>query len=255
MKKTLRYFIEQNIKFRPFFFAFIRPQEAALFHQMISRMHHPILDVGCGDGFFAHTVFGSRFVDTGLDIPSSRMQQAAQTNAYKKIVSYDGVTMPFRAHTFKTIVSNCVFEHIPHIAKSIAEMHRILAPKGLLITSVMCDTWSRNLAGGKRLGNPYISWFNKVQEHNSLLSKKEWNALFRKSGFEIVESIDYLYQQAAQATEIHHFTSILSLLSYKLFGVWNLFPHASPKKIDEVEALIQNDIRSPSACFYVLRKK
>ena len=218
-------------------------------------MQHPVLDVGCGDGFFAKTVFGTRFVDVGLDVPTSRMQEAPKTKAYKKIITYDGVRMPFRANAFKTVVSNCVFEHIPHIEKSVAEMHRVLKPGGLLVTSVMCNSWNTNLAGGKKMGKGYIDWFNRVQDHNALLSKKQWTTLFKKTGFEIVESTDYLYQKAAQATELHHYTSLLSLFTYKLFGVWNLFPRASAQKVTAIETLIKNDTHSPSACFYVLRKK
>jgi ubiquinone/menaquinone biosynthesis C-methylase UbiE len=254
MKKSLRYFIEQNIKYRPSFFAYIRSQEASLFYKTIPKMQHPILDVGCGDGFFARTVFGTQCIDVGLDVPTSRMRQAPQTRAYKKLISYEGVQMPFQSNTFKTIISNCVFEHIPHIEKSVAEMERVLKPGGLLVTSVMCNSWNDNLAGGTILGKKYVDWFNKVQEHNSLLSKSQWTTVFKKAGFEIIEATDYLFQKSAQATERHHFTSLLSLCTYKLFGVWNLFPHASKKKIDAIETLIKSDTYSPSACFFVLKK-
>jgi ubiquinone/menaquinone biosynthesis C-methylase UbiE len=182
------------------------------------------------------------------------MLQAPATNIYKKIVEYDGVTIPFRAGTFGTIISNCVFEHIPHIEKSVREMYRVNKKNGLLMTTVMCSSWSNNLAGGKLFGKKYINWFNRFQQHNSLLSKKEWTSLFKKCGYEIVESIDYLYKTSAQKTEIYHFLSIFSLITYVLFKRWNLFPFASKNKIEEIEKIMKEDNKNPSACFFVLRK-
>lgn len=252
--KKLTKIIRQYLKFRPTFYAYLRPQEANLFYERIDKMKGPILDFGSGDGFFASTIFKKRFIDVGLDIAESRMQESPKTRMYKKLTTYDGITIPFSANTFGTIISNCVFEHIPHIEKSVQEMYRVTKKKGLLMTTVMCSTWSDNLLGGKLIGRPYINWFNSFQHHDSLLSKAEWTRLFRKSGYEIVEAVDYLYEKAAQKTELYHYLSFLSLVTYVLFKRWKLTPFVSEKKVREIERLFQDDSTKPSACFFVLRK-
>jgi ubiquinone/menaquinone biosynthesis C-methylase UbiE len=246
--------IKYYLKYRPGFYAYLRPQEAILFYNQINKMKGPILDFGSGDGFFASTIFSKNSIDVGLDVSSSRIGESPKTHIYKDLKIYDGVSIPFKKNTFRTIISNCVFEHIPHIEKSVQEMYRVQKKGGLLMTTVMCSSWNTNLLGGKIFGKGYVDWFNGFQQHNSLLSKKEWTALFKKCGYEVVESVDYLFERAAQKTELYHFLSVFSLLSYMLFKRWQLFPLAPKKKIIEIEKLIENDNKNPSACFFVLRK-
>jgi len=246
--------IQHYLAERPAFYAYLRPQEAMLFYERIGKMKGPILDFGCGDGFFASTIFKKKCIDVGLDLSSSRINESQRTKMYKKTKIYDGITIPFPSRTFGTLISNCVFEHIPHIEKSVQEMHRVTKKNGLLMTTVMCASWSNNLLGGRLFGKSYIDWFNRMQSHDSLLSKKEWVRLFKAAGFEIVEAVDYLFEKAAQKTETEHFLSTFSLFSYVLFKKWKLFPFVSKRKIREIEKLIAQDKKNPSACFFVLKK-
>lgn len=254
LKKTLDYFIAKNLKERPYFFSFIRSQEAMLFEKYIHYCKKVILDFGCGDGFFAESIFGKRAIDIGLDVPSSRMNIAKKNNVYKKIISYDGALIPLKTSSIDTVISNCVFEHIPHIDTSLTEMQRILKPGGHLITSVMCSSWNTNLGGGNLFGPRYIKWFNKIQEHNSLCSKKQWIELLNKSGFEIVESEDYLYENASKKVEIYHFLSLYSLLLYKITGNWTFGFTPRKTEVKAILNLIESDKKNPSACFFVLKK-
>jgi len=246
--------IQKYLTERPTFYAYLRPQEAILFYERISKMKGPILDFGSGDGFFASTIFKKKTIDVGLDLPSSRIAQSPKTKIYKKLKLYDGNIIPFKSNTFGTIISNCVFEHIPHIEKSVMELHRVNKKRGLLMTTVMCSSWSGNLSGGRIFGKKYINWFNSFQHHDSLLSKKQWEKLFKKCGYTVVEKIDYLYENASQKTEAYHFLSLFSLFSYLLFKRWQLIPFVSKRKIEEIEKIISEDRKNPSACFFVLRK-
>lgn len=252
---TLTSIIETYLRERPTFYAYLRPQEAMLFYDRIKKMKGPLLDFGCGDGFFAKTFLKKKSIDVGLDLASSRMAQAPATKIYKKLVEYDGISIPYRAGTFGTIISNCVFEHIPDIEKSVQELYRVNKKGGLLMTTVMCNSWSSNLVGAKLFGKIYSDWFNGFQQHNSLLSKKEWAKLFKKTGYEVVEAIDYLYEKAAHKTEVYHFLSLFSLLTYILLKRWQLVPFVSKKRIEEIQNLIQSDHKNPSACFFVLKKR
>jgi len=122
------------------------------------------------------------------------------------------------------------------------------------MTTVMCSSWSKNLWGRKLFGKKYVDWFNGIQHHDSLLSKKEWTSLFKKAGFEIVESIDYLYEEAAHKTELYHYLSIFSLFTYMIFKRWQLLPFVSNKRVAKIQSLIESDTKNPSACFFVLKK-
>ncbi len=252
--KNYRYFIQKYLENRPSFYAYIRPQEAFLFYERIHKMKGPILDFGCGDGFFASTIFKKRFIDIGLDLPSSRIKESIPTYMYKKLQVYDGTTIPFKSGTFRTIISNCVFEHVPNIKKSVTEMCRVTKKNGYLMTTVMCSPWSDNLCGGKLFGKAYIHLFNRIQHHDSLFSKKEWTTLFKKSGYEIVEAIDYLYELSSQKTELHHYSSIFSLITYTFFKRWNIGRKNLTQTTKKIEKLILEDTMKPSACFFVLKK-
>lgn len=254
-EKTIDYFIQENLKSRPYFYSFIRPQEAMLFEKYKRYCKKSILDFGCGDGFFAETIFGKNTIDIGLDVPTSRMKVAQKNNVYKKIISYEGTYIPLESSSIQSIISNCVFEHIPHIEMSLVEMSRILKPGGHLITSVMCSTWSENLSGRKFLGLPYVQWFNRMQEHNSLLSKKQWDKLFKGKGFDIVASDDYLFEQASKMIEINHFLSLPSLILHTFTGRWTYGSVPNKSEIKKIRELIGSDKKNPSACFYVLKKR
>jgi 2-polyprenyl-3-methyl-5-hydroxy-6-metoxy-1,4-benzoquinol methylase len=252
--KKITSIIKSYLSERPTFYAYLRPQEALFFYERRKKMKGPILDFGSGDGFFASAIFRKKSIDVGLDLSSSRIMESPKTEIYKEIKIYDGNTIPFPSRRFGTVISNCVFEHIPTIGKSVKEIHRILKKNGQLMTTVMCSSWSSNLHGGKVLGKNYVDWFNGIQHHDSLLSKKEWIRLFNKCGFEVIESIDYLYEIAAKKTELYHFLSLSSLFTYKVFKKWNLFPFVSAKKVREIEKIISEDNKNPSACFFVLKK-
>lgn len=254
-KKTLEYFIRKNLQYRPYFFSFIRPQEAFLFEKYKQYCKGVILDFGCGDGFFAESIFGKRTIDIGLDVVTSRMKTAEKNNVYKKTIVYDGVHIPCKKSSVHTIISNCVFEHIPHIKESLQEMNRILKPNGHLITSVMCNTWNGNLFGKKMMGHRYVDWFNRMQEHHALYSKRQWIALFEKCGFDVVVSQDYLYEIASKRTELAHFSSLYSLFLYRLTGRWTFGLQPSQKEVEKIQDIILGDTKNPSACFFVLEKR
>jgi len=248
------FFIQKYLENRPSFYAYIRPQEAILFYDRITKMKGPILDFGCGDGFFASTIFRKKYIDVGLDVASSRMKESTKTGVYKQLEEYDGMTIPFKSRVFGSIISNCVFEHIPHIEKSIQEMNRVTKKNGLLMTTVMCSSWSDNLLGKKIFGKKYTDWFNGIQHHDSLFSKSKWTKLFTSNGYRVVESVDYLFEKASQKTEMYHFFSFFSLITYLMLRRWSIFPSVSEKKIEEIERIVREDKNNPSACFFVLQK-
>lgn len=256
--KTINFFIKKYLYYRPAFFSFIRPQEAFYFKSYKNLIKSPILDFGCGDGFFTNIVFGKRKIDIGLDlINNQRVIEAEKNQVYKKIVLYDGLKIPFKNNYFKTIISNCVLEHIPNLDLSLNEIYRILKPGGYFLTTVMTNNWEKYLVGKKFFGKKYTFWLRKKQEHFNLLSEKNWSRKFKKAGFKIEKIFGYIDEKNARVLELMHFFSIDSFLSYKLFKKWVLFPKLNSLLYFNLalkNIKLNVDIEKSCGLFFILKK-
>jgi len=253
--RSLIFYFEQYLRQRPLFLSLIRSKEAYLFDRFL-KLEKPILDLGCGDGFFAKVVFDAKTVDVGLDLSESRITEAKKSGVYKKLITYNGKTIPFEKNSLATVVSNCVLEHILDLKTVLSEIHRVLKPKGIFYTTVMTEEWEQNLFGSLILGNWYKKWMRKKQVHLNLLSSQEWDLAFKKAGFTIVRRVGYLSPTACKLIDICHYLSFPSLITYKLFGKWVLFPD-SVKYFYPINYLtsILNQKVSPNhsgALFYIL---
>lgn len=206
---------------RPLFLSLLRAKEAELYQQQLP-FKKPVLDFGCGDGFFAKTVF--KKIDAGLDVEDSRIEQTKGLGVYKSIVVYDGRDIPFPDRYFSTVVSNCVLEHLPDLKKTLQETYRVLKPGGKVIVTVMTDNWEKYLWGGKMFGEIYSSWFRRKQVHLNLLSVKEWGKIFIKSGFKVEHAQGYMGKEGSVLMEVTHYFSLPYLLNYLIFKKWVLLP-------------------------------
>ena len=230
---TLDYYLNTYLRSRPLFLSLIRSKEAYLFQGYLP-LKHPVLDVGCGDGFFAKITFGDRGlsrikngfsqIDVGLDVSGSRVEEARKLGIYKKIVVYNGGKMPFPNNSFATVVSNCVLEHIPNLSFTLKEIQRVLKPGGLFLTTVMAAPWEEYLFGNLLLGDWYKKWMRRKQGHYHLCAHKEWKKLFTKAGFSTISCEGYLSKTSSRLIDIAHYLSIPLLISYKLMGKWVPIP-------------------------------
>ena len=220
----MTYFIRKYLEARPMFLSIIRSKEAALFEKHKKYFKGRVLDYGCGDGFFAETVFGKNKIDVDLDLETSRAKAAEKKKIYRKVAYYDGRNIPYPDYYFSTVISNCVLEHIPSLDKTLAEIKRVLRPGGYFITSVMTNRWEDYLVGQKIFGKIYLKFMRKTQEHHNLLSKEEWVGRFKKAGFRQITTDDYLTKKQSAYIDLFHYLSFPSLLTYKLLGRWVIWP-------------------------------
>src|SRR3989338_8105550 len=132
----MTYFIRKYLEGRPMFLSIIRAKEASLFQKHKKYIKRRVLDFGCGDGFFAETVFGKNKITVGLDLTESRARIAEEEKIYKKIVYYDGGKIPFPGHYFSTVISNCFLEHVPPFDKKAV---RLYGRSSLSIASLSFD--------------------------------------------------------------------------------------------------------------------
>lgn len=237
------------------FYCFIRPQEAVLFQKNLKFLKSPILDFGCGDGFFTEVIFGKQKIDIGLDIKSSRINEAKEKQIYKKTIVYDGQTIPFPDNHFTSVISNCVLEHLSRLEDCLKEIHRVLKPGAYFLTTVMTEKWENYLLGKKIFGKYYVNYMRKKQKHHNLLSVNKWQTVFEKAGFKIAKKTGYLSPTASRYLELYHYLSIPSLINYKLFKKWS-FPPSFYPPITMFRNIVKKktSLNKSAAVFFVLKK-
>lgn len=250
-------FIGKYARARPLFLSVLRGKEAALY-QAYLPLTRPVLDVGCGDGFFARLTFGEHAIDVGLDTGDSRIGEAQASRAYKKTVIYDGRTIPFADNAFRTIVVNSVLEHVSGLPRVVSEMHRVLSPKGVCYATVMAKPWEDHLFGAKLFGDTYKRWMRKKQVHVNLLTETAWRRAFEKAGFTVVSVHPYGSIRAASLLDILHYVSLPSLISHAFTHRWVPWPAHTSWYPHDLFARIMDEsvgVRDAAVLFYVLRKR
>ncbi len=187
----------------------------------------PILDIGCGDGHFGSVLFPEG-ADVGLDPGVADLSEAGGRGVYRLLTAADSGAMPFGDGRFASVVSNCVFEHIPNIEATIAEIARVLRPGGVFACTVIGEHFSEFLTDARawrRLGlarahRAYLDWFNEKSVHFHFDSPDVWRQRFERAGLPVLRSRYYLSPAAARAFHRSHYVSLPHLLAKKVTGRW-----------------------------------
>jgi 2-polyprenyl-6-hydroxyphenyl methylase/3-demethylubiquinone-9 3-methyltransferase len=99
-----------------------------------------LLDIGCGGGLLSAHVRGYRHMGIDLSEPSLRL--AASHGVVP--VRGDAVALPFGDRTADVVVAGELFEHVADLPGVVAEIARVLRPRGLLVFDTVNDTlWAR----------------------------------------------------------------------------------------------------------------
>lgn len=218
MKKYLRAFLRE----KPLFFTFLRPKEASLY-QDYKPFKGPVLDLGCGDGFFAQVAFGN--VDVGLDPDRKMIIEAKKRKIYKIVKYYDGKKIPYSDGYFSTVVCNSTFEHIPNLDKVLHEVARVLKFGGMLYFTVPTDIWPKYLFGRLFFGKLYERYFINKSKHYNLYNFQEWKQKLSNLGLQPTAYNHYIDNKKIMwYFDISHYLSAPALLSKIVFNKWVLFP-------------------------------
>jgi YYY domain-containing protein len=194
----------------------------------------PLLDVGCGDGHFGEVCLGAP-IDAGIDPAPASAAEARRRGVYRQVLVGSGARLPFRDHTFATVVSNCVLEHIPALDATLAEIARVLRPGGKLVITVPSERfaeslfWSRTLwrLGWHDQAAAYGRWFNRISYHYHTYSRDEWIGRLRQAGLTVQSWTSYLSPDAMGFFDLSHYYGAPTLLSKRLTGRWILWPGKS----------------------------
>ncbi len=187
-------------------------------------LQNPILDLGCGEGKIAESLFGKNKIDQGLDNWPDMVESAKKSGVYKKVILGDACQLPFQNEAFKMVFSNCVIEHIPDIDKVLSEVSRVLKKDGLFIFTVPSAYFFKNLSlyrilntlGLKFLAQGYSRYRNEKLNHYNCFALSVWEKKLTVNKFKIKSQQFYI--------------------SYKTLFLWDLlalliFPFAFLSKI------------------------
>jgi len=113
-------------------------------------LHAPVLDVGCGPGFLAASVFPNYHWYTGIDISPKAIEIGNMLfpGASFKVGDVENNPLPFRTGQFRTVVCTELLEHIVR--------HDVIIPELVRVTSeYIVITVPTNMPG---VGHIYPTW-------------------------------------------------------------------------------------------------
>jgi len=216
--------------------ALIRALEHRLFSQ--EKLERPILDIGCGDGHYAAIAFQDG-IDVGIDITREIVVEAAHHGAYRHLDIADGTRLPYANESFRTVVSNCVIEHIWDVETLISEVARVLRVGGRFLFSVPNHRFTDSLFvvgtlkrfGLEGLAKSYGSWWNKHAMHYHLDEPAVWQDRLARHGLTVERQMDYMSSVATKVFELSHYYALPSVIWHELTGHWSLFPNKVRKSV------------------------
>jgi ubiquinone/menaquinone biosynthesis C-methylase UbiE len=222
-------FLGQYVREAPLPLAIERTHEC----EILSRQEFvpPILDIGCGDGIFAHVLFDEP-VDVGIDVNAVELESAKAYGRYRELIHCSGSQIPREAKSFNTIFSNSVLEHIVEIEAVLEEAQRLLSPTGTFYATVpshLFDHYSiayelLSLLRLRGLAERYRKFFNRFWRHYHYFDRAGWTALFAKHGFEVVKFQEYCPRATCVLDDLLAPFSLPSLFAKKLFNRWFVVP-------------------------------
>lgn len=212
------------LKYQPFPLALLRPEEAKRYPPKLAEKS---LDIGCGDGFFAKYLFGEKGVDVGVDISDKVLLKAKHSHAYNKTVKFDGIHLPFPTGKFKTVVTNCVLEHVDKPLDLLSEISRVVCRRGKFYFTVPTIYFETLLAGSIIPG--YKRFMNRVTRQKYYWDKKRWFRELRRVGFSVISHEEFLGSRGLKIFDLTHWLSIPSIITKLFTGRWAAFPEFSIK--------------------------
>ena len=97
-----------------------------------------ILDIGCGEGTYDYRIAlrGARIF--GFDLNRDQLRRAAVCHKTPSTGFFcaDAGAFPLRSGQFDTVISLCVFEHLPDDRQTLLEMWRVLRPGGRILLTL-----------------------------------------------------------------------------------------------------------------------
>jgi hypothetical protein len=150
----------------------------------------PVLDVGCGDGFWWTLRDAKNREIYGIDISGREIAQAkTRINAAITDVSDE---RPFPGIEFEEIIGNCSLEHVPDIDAALSNLRKAAAPNARLMMFVPTPRWAYQgrlqswlLKRAPRVAMTVSGALNGFFQHWHLYDAKVWTRLLEQNGWRV----------------------------------------------------------------------
>lgn len=160
-----------------------------------------VLDLGCGEGIAASTVFDKK-VDYGLDSDPIAVKQAKESGVYKKVILANARKIPLANNSLDLVFCNCVIEHIKDLDSVLNEVKRILKKEGYFIFTAP----SNNFKNYSIFSYLKLRWLAKIYgrlrdqkyHHYHCYSLKEWANILEKKGFKLLDGYYYFDKRTTE---------------------------------------------------------
>jgi SAM-dependent methyltransferase len=149
----------------------------------------PVLDVGCGDGFWWTVRPDDREV-YGVDISTREVEQAGRRiHAARVDVSRE---VPFPGMKFEQVIANCSLEHVRDIDSALANLRRAASDTAQLVMFVPTPDWALHgkaqgflLKHAPRVAMALAGGLNGFFQHWHLYDERVWRRLLEQHGWRI----------------------------------------------------------------------
>ncbi len=155
-----------------------------------ARRSGPVLDVGCGDGFWWTLRDDDGREVYGIDISASEIAQA-RSRIHAEVTDVSQ-TAPFAPTRFAQIIGNCSLEHVPDIDAALANLRTAAADGAQLVMFVPTPRWALQgrlqrllLARAPRLAMSLAGALNGFFQHWHLYDQKVWTRLLAQHGWRV----------------------------------------------------------------------
>ena len=155
----------------------------------VAGEHGPVLDVGCGDGFWWTVRQDDREI-YGIDISASEIAQAQQ-RIHASLTDVSRET-PFDGTKFGEIIGNCSLEHVPDIDAALTNLRRAAADNARLLMFVPTPRWAYHgrlqsmlLQRAPRVAMALSGALNGFFQHWHLYDAKVWQRLLEQHGWHV----------------------------------------------------------------------
>jgi ubiquinone/menaquinone biosynthesis C-methylase UbiE len=153
----------------------------------------PVLDLACGTGHFARILMGHKVI-TGCDVDKNAIRVAAKERTLDTVSVADARALPYPDQSFSSVLSNCSLEHIPDVELAIAEVSRVLRPKGIFAFTAPSEQFNNllffprfyNFLGLCNRARGHIEWYNSLQGHYHIDPLPVWAKRLNEVGFKLI---------------------------------------------------------------------
>jgi len=219
----------------------------------------PILDLCCGDGFFARQLFSSEFRRrvVGADHDVGALKALVARSSDGRAACADARALPFRAGVFGLVLANCALEHVEEIEKALGEIARVLKPGGRLVFTVPSEHFGRLLfasgwlarVGVSGLARRYADFVNRVFGHRHVLARDEWRRLIESAALRLERVEYYMPAPLARAWDRRLWLGIPGILLERLRGPRAQRPHLR-RLPDSFRELLLNSCSEGAGAIY-----